>query len=87
MSNNQNKNRFNRKRISLRKYIFMLRFWLLKKLFTQDEKYLMLRAIEERIDNLERIAVNEKWADKDNIQIDCAHYFKLKTIFSTKDWS
>lgn len=62
------------------------RFWLLKKLFTEDEKYLMIRSIEDRINNLERIAVNERWADKDNIRIDCADYSKLKTIFSTKYW-
>jgi hypothetical protein len=47
---------------------------------------LLIRAIEDRIDNLERIAVNERWADKDNIRIDVADYSKLKTIFSTKGW-
>ena len=75
------------KRKALRKFIVMCRFWLLKNLFTQDEKYLMIRAIEDRVDTLERIAVNERWADKDNIRIDCADYSRLKTIFSTKDWS
>lgn len=74
------------KRKALRQYIIMCRLWLLKKLFTQDEKYLLIRAIEDRVDNLERIAVNERWADKDNIRIDVADYSKLKTIFSTKDW-
>ncbi len=64
----------------------MCRLWLLKKLFTEDEKYLLIRAIEDRIDNLERIAVNEIWADKDNIRIDVVDYSKLKTIFSTRDW-
>lgn len=74
------------KRKALRKFIVMCRLWLLKKLFTEDEKYLLIRAIEDRVDNLERIAVNERWADKDNIRIDVADYSKLKTIFSTKDW-
>ena len=74
------------KRKALRKFIVMCRLWLLKKLFTEDEKYLLIRAIEDRVDNLERIAVNERWADKDNIRIDVADYSKLKTIFSTRDW-
>jgi hypothetical protein len=77
---------FIRKRKTLRQYIVMCRLWLLKKLFTEDEKYLLIRAIEDRIDNLERIAVNEIWADKDNIRIDVVDYSKLKTIFSTRDW-
>ena len=72
---------------ALRKFIVLCRFWLLKRLFTQDEKYLMIRAIEDRIDNLERIAVNEKWADKENIRVDCENYSKLKTIFSTRNWT
>jgi hypothetical protein len=76
----------NRKRKALRQYIVMCRLWFLKELFTEDEKYLLIRAIEDRIDNLERIAVNERWADKDNIRIDVADYSKLKTIFSTKGW-
>jgi len=59
---------------------------LLKKLLTKDEKYLLIRAIEDRVDNLERIAVNERWADKDNIRIDVVDYSKLITIFSTRDW-
>lgn len=75
-----------KKRIQLRQFIVMFRLWLLKKLFTEDEKYLLVRAIEDRIYNLERIAVNERWADKDNIRTDCADYSRLKIIFSTRDW-
>ena len=69
------------KKISLSKYIVICRLWLLKKLFTEDEKYLLIRAIEDRIDNLERIAVNERWSDKDNIKIDISDYSKLIKIF------
>lgn len=75
-----------KKRMQLRQFIVMFRLWLLKKLFTEDEKYLLVRAIEDRIYNLERIAVNERWADKDNIRTDCADYSRLKIIFSTRDW-
>ena len=64
--------------------IATVRFWLLKKLFTHDEKYLISTAINDRVDNLERIAVNERCSDKDNIRVDCDDYLKLKTIFSNK---
>jgi len=63
-----------------------IRLWLIKKLFTPDEKHLLIRAIEDRVDNLERIAVKEVWADKWSIMADCADYENLKTIFSTSDW-
>ena len=75
-----------RKRKALRQYIVLCRLWLLKKLFTEDEKYLLTRAIDDRVDNLERIAVNERWADKDNIRVAVADYTKLKPIFSTRYW-
>ena len=77
------KNWLNRKKIKLSKYILMYRFWLLKKLFTEDEKYLIIRAIEDRIIILERIAINDRWADKDDLQIDCEDLLNLKKIFST----
>ena len=75
----------NRKRKTLCQYIVTYRFWLLNKLFTEDEKGLMIRAIENRVNSLERIMVSERWADKDNILIDCADYSKLKTIFFTNN--
>ena len=63
-----------------------IRNWLFRKWFTEEEKYLMTRAIGDRIDTLERVAINEKWADHDNIGIDCDDYRKLKTIFITESW-
>ncbi len=62
------------------------RNWLLTKLFTDDEKYLIIRAIEERTNALERIAVMEKWADVDNIRQDVSDYGKLKQIFQGRYW-
>lgn len=67
-----------------KKIVETLRFWLIKKLFTQDEKYLVIRAIDDRIANLERTSVNERWADKDNIMVDCDDYLKIRKIFSTE---
>jgi hypothetical protein len=64
-----------------------IRFWLLKKLFSQDEKYLMIKAIEDRVNNLERISVSERWANKEDIKVDCQDYKKLSQIFSTRDYA
>ncbi len=68
------------------KIIHKFRLWLIKKLFTDDEKYLIIRAIDDRVSNLERIAVTEKWADKDQIQNDCLDYKKLREIFPVYDY-
>ncbi len=57
------------------------RFWLLKKLFTEDEKYLINRAIEDRIDDLRITRVNEPWVDVNNLTTDFYDYLKLRAIF------
>lgn len=63
-----------------------IRNWLLRNLLTQDEKYLLTRAIDDRVDNMRRISVNERWADKDEIEEDCSDYIFLRAICSTKDY-
>jgi hypothetical protein len=70
----------------LQNYIFIIRIFLVKKLLSTDDKYLIIRAIEDRISNLERIAVSEVWADKDSIYKDVKDYMKLKKCFSSKYW-
>lgn len=55
-------------------------------LFTDSEKYIIKRAIDDRVDLLYRILINEKWVDKDNIKTDIKDYKKLKGIFSTESW-
>lgn len=77
---------FRIKYLLLRQYIFLFRIWIIKKLFTADEKNLLIRAIEDRVENLERIAIKERWADEYSIMADCVDYENLKTIFSTSDW-
>jgi len=62
--------------------ITRIRYWLISLLFTSDEHYLMLRAIQERCISLERIAVTERWADKDSIRADVDDYRKLQSIFN-----
>lgn len=60
------------------------RFWFLKKLFTEDEKYLIIRAIEDRINKLENISINEKWADKEHIKTDCVDLSGKESIFNKR---
>mgnify|MGYP003650616838 CR=1 FL=1 len=62
------------------------RFWVISKLFTDDEKYLMMQSILDRVNNLERIYVNERWANKEEIYADIKDYTVMSYIFSTKDF-
>jgi hypothetical protein len=62
------------------------RLSIVKKMFTEDEKYLIQRAIEDRVENLERILVRERWADRDNIYSDIDDYKELGDVFSTRHW-
>lgn len=72
---------------SARKFIVNYRFMLLKMLFTKDEKYLIIRAIEDRIDEIEMKAINERNADGYIITLETSEYFKLKRVFSTSYWN
>lgn len=60
------------------------RFWILKMLFSENEKALITQSIESRIDELEKISVNERWADKESISDDIFQYFIIKKIFTNK---
>lgn len=70
----------------LRRLKTKIRYWLIGKIFNDDEKYLMILAVEDRINNLERISVNERWANKENIHIDIIDYMRMRDIFSTRDY-
>jgi hypothetical protein len=63
------------------------RIWLLKRLFTQDEKYLIARAVDDRLFLLEVIGVSEKYIAAENAKEDHKDLKKLKTIFSTPEWN
>lgn len=69
----------------LNKIIKKIRFWLIVRLFTDDEKYMIIMAIDDRMNNLDRIAIAKKWPDYDNMKSDNSDYSKLRAIFSTKD--
>lgn len=58
-----------------------LRHWIISKLFTDDEKFLIYMAVYDRIKTLESISFNEKMADYGNIKIDCADLEELNNIF------
>jgi hypothetical protein len=63
-------------------YLNKLRFWILKKLFTEQEKYLLINAIETRQDVLHSL-IGERWADKTTIKEDHHDLYLLKDIFRT----
>lgn len=71
----------------MNKVLNRLRLWALAKLFNDDEKYLICRALEDRCESLERIAINELWANKEDIALDVKDYKKLNKIFSTKEYN
>ena len=70
----------------IRNIIKLGRYWLLKQLFNDDEKYLIIRALEDRYDKLSFLSINEKWINKKDVKDDCSEYTKLKKIFSTEFW-
>ena len=65
----------------------IIKIFIIKKIFNDDEKYLIIRAIEDRVYNLERIAIKDKWVDYDNIQHDISSCNELRYYFSTKDYN
>lgn len=71
----------------MKNYIIKLRFWLLKKLFTEDEKYLITIALNDKIDKLQTNTITDRCINYENAKSDCKKYKKLKDIFSTRDFN
>lgn len=63
-----------------------IRSWLLKRLFTEDEKLLLVMAIEDRMHRIETTSATERWADPTNSRTDVDDYSRLRKVFSTTDW-
>ena len=61
-----------------------MRNYILKLLLTDDEKYLMIRAVDERLDRLNKSTVTDKYIVKDNVKSDCKDYIKMRSIFTTE---
>lgn len=58
----------------MRKLWNKFRLWLISKLLSSDEKHMIHRAIDDRVDYLLRYMVEEKTADYDNVSADITQY-------------
>jgi hypothetical protein len=67
---------------AIKYYLNKIRFVIIKKLFTEQEKYLIIKAIESRQDILHSL-LSEKWADLSQIKEDNHDLYLLKEIFRT----
>lgn len=57
---------------------------LIRKLFTKSEKYMLARACEERVYQIEGISVMDRWVDRDDAHSDISDYHNMIKIFSQK---
>jgi hypothetical protein len=63
------------------KLINKIRFWIISKLFTYDEKWLIYDALKIGIDKLHVLSITNKIIDYDNTQEDIKELELLRTIF------
>jgi len=70
----------------LRLHLRNLRYWLIRILFTESERYLMIRAIGYMLETVQTVSVTEKWADGDACRSDIDDYELLRGVFTSKDW-
>jgi len=62
-----------------------LRYWIINKLFTESEKYVMMFACNDRISKLVELSVTEKTQDFDNTMDDIKEIVLIKRrIFFSK---
>ena len=59
------------------------RYWLLSKLFTDDEKWLLSVAVDVRVQYLYKASVFEKTADYYEAHKDIVDYNEIRPIFKT----
>jgi len=64
-----------------------LRRLIIIHIFNEDEKYLIAIAMDDRIDQLEKICARERWADTFEISKDVSDYNIMRPLFSTKNWN
>lgn len=70
----------------MEKWIKKIKFWCLTQLFTQDEKYLLNKVLEDKIQSLERTLVTERWVDPEKMNEEIDSYHKIQKIFSETDY-
>lgn len=63
-----------------------LRYWLISKLLRDDEKYVLVMAIDSRIQCMIRNMVESRSMDFPNTETDLDDYRKFRDIFSTDLW-
>jgi len=64
----------------MKKLINKFRIWLLIHLITYDEKWLLYRTIDDRIDKLYKLRISEKWIDYNYITKDIKDLKTLQKI-------
>lgn len=70
-----------------REFLNKSRYWLLKKIVLDSEKYLLNQAIEDRIFYLKKFKYTYGRAfDYDNIDKDTSELKQLKSLFSTEEY-
>lgn len=68
----------------MKRHINRLRLFLIGKLLTEDENYLLCRAIEERVDKISELCVTSKYCDSDNLKKDIYDYSIIKYALKIK---
>jgi len=59
-----------------------IRYKLIKYLLTDDEKYLLIRALDSRMDELEKYSLAEKTVIIEDVKTDIDDYDKFRGVFS-----
>ena len=62
------------------------RIFMMKILFNEDERFLLIRAIDDRVENLERSTIEDKSVDAFNIKTDINDLKKLRRYFWNDLW-
>lgn len=64
-----------------------LRRWIIVKLLTEDEKYVLSRCIDDRVDHLYHRSINEKFSESDCARSDAADLSEFRGLITTKLWA
>jgi hypothetical protein len=67
--------------------LLRIRIWLLKKLLTDGENYLLSVAINDRLITLNNSLLDSKWIDNSYIRENLLDYKHLQDIFYIRDYN
>lgn len=71
----------------IKKYIKKFRFWLIGLLLTEDESFIILRSIRDRVEIIEKNMVCEKTFDYYNAKQDIREYNSLALLIKNPIWN